>query len=147
MKKILFAIMVLAIGTTSADAQTKGKSAKSVNAKNYPICLVGEEYKVCPVHTNAQLGRSEIVNNPEASLRMMDTSVYLGYTNTPSYGIMVPSNRRNPRIRVTIDDPNAPYQGKESMINDGVQKNKVRNINYLDSSVQLPPSDGGLSNR
>jgi hypothetical protein len=80
---------------------------------------------------------------------MMDTSVYLGYSSNPIPGFsgMIPSNRRNPRIRVTIDDPTAAYQGKESMINDGVQLNKERNINYLDTSVELPPSDGGLSNR
>lgn len=139
MKKILFALVLLGIGA-SAEAQT----TRSMYNKNYPICLVDGSYKVCPGHNASELGRSEIVKSPEASLRMMDTSVFLGYSNTP---FMIPSNRRNPRIRVTIDDPNAAYEGKESMINDGVQKNKARNINYLDTSVELPPSDGGLTDR
>ena len=117
---------------------------KSVFAKNYKICLIDSKYQVCPKSESSELGRSSLVVNPEGALRMMDTSVYLGYSSPlPGFSGRVPSNRRNPRIRVTIDDPQAPYEGKESMINDGVEINKVRNINYLDSSVELPPVDGG----
>ena len=133
------------IGATTCVATAQ---KKSVNAKNYHICLIDSKYQVCPKSKTSELGRTAVTINPEESLRMMDTHVYMGYSSPfPGFSGMVPSNRRNPRIRVTIDDPNAPYQGKESMINDGVQKNKVRNVNYLDTSVELPPSDGGTTNR
>lgn len=143
MKKILLVMALISFGYIHAEAQSK----KSTYAKNYPICLSGNKYKVCPA-ANSKAGRSVKVNNPSASLRMMDTTVHMGYsTARPFSSMSVLSNRRNPRIRVTIDDPQAPYEGKESMINDGVQKNKQRNINYLDNSVELPPNDGGVSDR
>ena len=47
------------------------------------------------------------------------------------------------RIRVTYDEPGAAYEGKESMINDGVRKNKQRNINTNNGAYDLPPNDGG----
>lgn len=140
MKKILLALAIISFGYINAGAQTK----KSVYDKNYPVCLTGTKYKVCPSpKTAAKQGRSVEVNNHEASLRMMDTTVHMGYSsNTPLF-----SNRRNPRIRIAIDDPNAPYKGKENMTNDGQQKNKIRNINYLDNTADLPPNDGGLSDK
>jgi hypothetical protein len=140
MKKILLALAMIGVIHFNADAQAK---KKSVYAKNYHICLTDSKYKVCKssvAKKNNTIGRKLAVNNPEPSLAMMDTYVHLGYA--PGY-----SNKHNPRIRVAIDDPNAPYQGKESMQNDGVQKNKERNINYLDNSVVLPPNDGGVSDR
>lgn len=139
MKKILLALVIVGTAVCGANAQKK-----SVFAKNYRICLIDSKYQVCPTSTKSDLGRTSVVSNPEGALRMMDTSVYLGYSSPfPSFSGMVPSNRRNPRIRVTIDDPAAPYQGKESMINDGVELNKERNVNYQNTSVELPPSDGG----
>lgn len=138
MKKILLALSIIGLISHNAGAQTK----KSIYAKNYPVCLSGSTYKVCTT-TKAELGRKETADNPDPSLRMMDTYVHMGYGSRHTYA----SNKRNPRIRVAIDDPHAPYEGKESMINDGVQKNKERNINYLDNSVVLPPNDGGVSDR
>ncbi|MBA3829625.1 MAG: hypothetical protein H0X33_11860 [Taibaiella sp.] len=45
-------------------------------------------------------------------------------------------------IKVSGDDANAPYEGKNSKANDGVKKNKQRNINYQNTSERLPASDG-----
>ncbi|WP_276133001.1 hypothetical protein [Polluticoccus soli] len=143
MKKILLALAMIGATVYGASAQKK-----SAFAKNYRICLIDSKYQVCPKSAKSDLGRTSTIENPEGVLRMMDTSVYLGYSSPfPSFSGMVPSNRRNPRIRVTIDDPQAPYEGKESMINDGVELNKARNINYLDTSVELPANDGGVSDR
>jgi hypothetical protein len=137
MKKILLALAVIGFGTFTAEAQSK----KSIYDKNYPVCVVDGKYQVCPVSNKAEsAGRSAEITGPDASFRMLDTSVYLGYSRPGS------SAMRNPRIRVTIDDPQAPYEGKESMVNDGVQKNKQRNLNH-NTNVELPPNDGGLSER
>jgi hypothetical protein len=136
MKQILLALAIISLGYTNADA--KGK--KSTYAKNYPICLSGSTYKVCPAPKTSEVGRDVTVNDPTTSLRMMDTYVHMGYGRTGF------SDRHNPRIRVTIDDPHAPYEGKESMVNDGVQKNKQRNLN-ANTGVELPPNDGGLSDK
>lgn len=115
MKKILLALSVIGLIHFNADAKT---NKKSIYAKNYHMCLANNTYKVCNSGKKANIGRKAFVNDPTPSLSMMDTYVHLGYgSSTPAF-----SNKRNPRIRVAIDDPNAPYQGKESMQNDGVQK-------------------------
>jgi hypothetical protein len=137
MKKILLALAVIGFGTFTAEAQSK----KSIYDKNYPVCMVDGKYQVCPVSNKAETaGRTAEITGPDASFRMLDTSVYLGYSRPGS------SATGNPRIRVTIDDPQAPYEGKESMTNDGVQKNKRRNLHH-NTGVELPPNDGGLSER
>lgn len=132
MKKLLLALSAFSLFAFSAEA----KGNKS--AKNYRICLVNDAYQVCqnPTKSNSNVGREVKTQEPDGSLRMMDTYTHLGYSSSLS------SNRNNPRIRVSVDDPMAPYEGKESMVNDGVQKNINRNINYLDASVVLPPVDG-----
>lgn len=133
------ALTIIGISHFSAEAQSKTK-----NAVNYKICLIGDVYRPCNEATPQAkpLGRKVVKEDPTTELRMMDTYTHLGY-NTATAS----SARRNPRIRVSYDEPDAPYQGKESMVNDGQQKNKIRNINYLDGSVVLPANDGGLSNR
>lgn len=137
MKKLLFALVLVGLASTGANAQSKSKFDQ-----NYKVCVKGSTYKVCDeneaaMQTNAQ-GRDVVLNAPDPSLSLLNTNTHLGYRTTTTA-----SNRRNPRIVVAYDDPNAAYEGKESRINDGVKKNKTRNINYLDSSVDLPPVDGG----
>ena len=137
MKKILLALAVIGFGTFTAEAQSK----KSIYDKNYPVCVVDGKYQVCPVSNKAEsAGRTAEITGPDASFRMLDTSVYLGYSRPGS------SATGNPRIRVTIDDPQAPYEGKESMTNDGVKKTIQRNIN-VSSGQEVPPNDGGLSTK
>jgi hypothetical protein len=137
MKKLLLALS--AFGLFAFNAEAKGNK----NAKNYKICLVNDTYQVCDKASNkiAKVGREVKTDNSGASLRMLDSYTHLGY------GSNVSSNRNNPRIRVSIDDPMAPYEGKESMVNDGVQKNISRNINYLDASIDLPPVNGSSGAR
>lgn len=135
------ALTVAGLFHFSANAQSK-----SSNAKNYKICLINDVYQVCNPKTSDKqtkdLGRKVETNDPTASLRMMDTYTHLGYNTTTGTGIA-----RNSRIRVSYDEPDAPYKGKESRVNDGQEKNRQRNINYLDQSVVLPANDGGVSNR
>jgi hypothetical protein len=135
MKKILLALGIIGILPFSAEAQKK-----SVYDKNYPVCIADNKYVLCNDAAKAteEVGRDVKVTSPDKSLRMFDSYVHMGYRTTPSA-----SNRRNPRILVSYEDPNGAYEGKETRINDGVQKNKARNLNYLDGSVQLPPVDGG----
>ena len=134
MKKLLIALSAMTVFAFNAEAQSKFD-------KNYKICKSDDAYKVCNTaemaKANTEVGREGSPGEASASLRLLDSHTHLGYTSTP-----VTSKMKNPRIRVSIDDPNAPYQGEESMANDGVQKNKTRNINYLDASVILPPVDG-----
>lgn len=136
MKQILFALALVGLAA-SANAQSNSKYAQ-----NYKVCVKGSAYKVCD-ESEAKLqatqqGTDVVLSEPDPSLNLLNTSTYLGYRTTTAY-----SSRHNPRIVVAYDDPNAAYEGKESRINDGVKKNKVRNINYLDSSVELPTNDGG----
>ena len=133
MKKVLMALTVLGTMHFSAEAQTNSKYNQ-----NYKMCNNAHGYYVCGEEAPKVAGTKVTKEGPDASLRMMDTYVHLGYSRSEGQ-----SNKRNPRIRVSYDDPTAPYKGQESMINDGVKKNINRNINYLDNSVQLPAVDGG----
>jgi hypothetical protein len=140
MKKILLALALIGLVRYAADAQKK-----SIYDKNYKVCLANGKYRTCNSEAPAAKTKRVVISDESekvASLRRMDTYVHMGYrpSNTTS-------NKRNPRILLSYDDPQAPYLGEESRTNDGVQKNIQRNINYLDNSVDLPPNDGGLSDR
>ena len=137
MKKILLALAVLGLINTGANAQ------KSKFDKNYKVCMADGKYRTCNPEAPAATTKHVVTTNePQkvASLRKLDTYVHMGY---------IPSNTtsrmKNPRILVSYDDPQAPYLGQESRVNDGVQKNIDRNINYLDYSTDLPPNDGSGS--
>jgi hypothetical protein len=138
MKNLFLALAVIGLSYSSTNAQTIGNSANSKHAKNYSVCLKGGQYTLCnPNITTPDVGRTTETN--EASLALMTTTVHMGNVSN--------SNARfKSRIRVTYDDPNAPYLGEESMVNDGVQKNKVRNINTNNAAYDLPPNDGGRTN-
>jgi hypothetical protein len=134
MKKILLALTILGILPFGADAQ------KSVYDKNYKVCINDNKYALCDgqAKANEEVGRDVKITSPARSLRMFDSYVHMGYRTASAN-----SNKRNSRIIVSYEDPNGAYEGKETLINDGVEKNKARNINYLDGSMQLPPVDGG----
>ncbi len=136
MKQIIFALGIAFLSQADATAQT----TKSANAINYNVCMHGNGYKVCDEHSakKQKQGAQVVTEAPDPSLSLLNTQVNMGYRP-----VAVNSNRRNPRFLVSYDDPNGAYEGKETKINDGVQKNKIRNINYLDASVVLPPNDGG----
>lgn len=140
MKKILVALALTGFFHFNAEAQ----SGKSRYDKNYKVCMTNNSYGICnETVKNKAEGRKVEKSDPSASLRMMDSYVHLGYNpNSTSRGLA-----RNSRMRVTYEDANAPYQGEESMVNDGVKENKQRNLNYLNQSVVLPANDGGVSNR
>lgn len=133
MKKLFIALSLIGLVQFSANAQSK-------NAQNYKICLKGDKYQVCDGSSTPRAMKKQKAKDAHtiASLRRMDTYVHLGYSSSAAF-----SNKRNPRIMVSMDDPQAPYKGEESRINDGVKKNIDRNVNYLDNSIVLPANDGG----
>ena len=138
MKNALLALAMVGLTFTSANAQS---SANSKFAKNFSICLIGSNYQPCdPVVTKSDIGWTTTEETTEASLAVRSTEVHMGQ-----------STRGNARfksgIRVTYDDPNAPYLGEESMVNDGVKKNMHRNINTNNAAYDLPPNTGRIGVR
>jgi hypothetical protein len=139
MKKILLALAIIGSLSYSAEAQKKSKFDI-----NYKVCLANGKYRTCNSEAPAAKTKRVVLSDEEqtvASLRKMDTYVHMGYKSTAL------SNKKNPRFVVIYDDARAPYLGKESMTNDGVQNTRERNINYLNTTTELPPNDGGLSER
>lgn len=137
MKQVLLALLIAGILPLGANAQNR---AKSQFDKNYPVCIKGNNYAVCDEvdKVTEKVGRDVKVTANDRTLHLFDTYVHMGYRPTAAS-----SNKNNPRILVNYEDPNGAYEGKETSINDGVEKNKQRNINYLDGSMVLPPNDGG----
>ncbi len=136
MKHLFLALAITGLTYSSAEAQS---SANSKFAKNYPVCMTGSGYTVCDAATAQEtpVGRME---DESASLSMNTTYIHMGNVNRKM------QNRG--RIRVSYDDPNAPYKGEESLINDGVQENKARNLNTNNGAYyDLPPSDGSMGIR
>jgi hypothetical protein len=136
MKQVLIGLLIAGILPLSANAQNKGKSNYN---KNYPVCIKGNQYAVCDNMDKAteQVGRDVKVTSDDRTLHLFDTYVHMGYRPMASA-----STKNNPRLRVSYEDPNGAYEGKETSINDGVKKNIQRNLNYLDASMTLPPNDG-----
>jgi hypothetical protein len=138
MKNVLIALALVGMTYTSADAQN---SANSKFAKNFSICLIGDQYQPCdPVVTKSDIGWTTTQETTEASLAIRSTEVHMGQSTGGNA-------RFRSAIRVTYDDPNAPYLGEESMVNDGVQKNKIRNINTNNPGYDLPANTGGSLTR
>ncbi|RYY26977.1 MAG: hypothetical protein EOO04_10020 [Chitinophagaceae bacterium] len=132
MKNLLLALAVTGASFSAAEAQS---SANSKYAKNYPVCLVGNSYQLCQSGLSQDIGRT---TEEVAYISMENTYVHLGASTNQGN-----ARFRSSRIRVTYDDPGAAYEGKESMINDGIKKNKIRNINTNNGGYDLPPNDGG----
>jgi len=132
MKNLLLALALTGLTYTSAEAQN---SANSKFAKNYSVCMVGDKYQVCDASSamNQNVGRT---TETATTFGMQNTYVHMGYGTSGNA-------RYRGRIRVTYDEPGAPYKGKESMVNDGVRKNKMRNLNTNNGAYDLPPNDGG----
>jgi len=132
MKNLLLVLALTGLTYASAEAQN---SANSKFAKNYPVCMKGDKYEVCDANSamNQGVGRT---TETATSFGMQNTYVHMGYGTTGNA-------RFRGRIRVTYDEPGAVYEGKETMTNDGVRKNKVRNLNTNNGAYQLPANDGG----
>lgn len=141
MKVALMALILIGTIQGSATAQSTKKSKYDVN---YKVCKVGDKYKTCDENTPAfapAKDEAKAIKQQTKELRKLDEHVYA--ISSPA------SAKKNPRFIATYDgdDPQSAYNGKESMINDGVEKNKARNVNYLDMSVNLPPSDGNNASK
>lgn len=129
MKRAIMVFLLL----TGFIATSKAQKQTTPQEKNFRICFVNGQYVVCD--PNAPITAAGTIQEPQRELPPAPP-VHKGN------GIAKKSH-----VMLSYDDPNAPYKGENSAVNDGVKKNEERNINYLDGAVKLPPSDGGLSNR
>lgn len=141
----------IAILAISAFALSTNANAQS-SAKNYPVCKTNGGYKIC---THAEKHNNMSTMNkmtPQPAASSETTSVTVK-TDKPCVQPVTEvvyissSAKENPRFRVSYDMPGDAYDGKDVMSNDGVAKNKERNKNYLDWSVNRPPNDGGLASK
>lgn len=66
------------------------------------------------------------------------------YYTTTIVCVQSESNKNNPNIQVSYDQPGDIYKGENVKAHDGVKKNIKRNINYLDWRGKVP-NDGGLA--
>ncbi len=130
MKRFFLLTLFVTGFTYTSEAQNK----KSDADQNFRICFVNGQYIACDA--DAPLTSAGTMYEAQPQEIPAPPPVYIGK-----------GTARKSRMQVSFDDPNAPYQGVNSQVNDGVEKNKDRNVNYLDTSTPIPPSDGGLSNR
>lgn len=131
MKRILLVSLLLTGFIYTAEAQKRSSNAD----QNFRICFVGGQYVACDA--DAPITSAGTMYEVQTAEEMPPApTVHVGK-----------GSARKSRMQVAYDDPNAPYQGVDSQVNDGVEKNKERNKNYLDNSAQVPPNDGGLSNK
>lgn len=129
MKRFFILSLFLTGWVYKSEAQTK----KSDAVQNFRICFVNGQYVACDA--DAPLTSAGTVQAEPKEL-----------PSTPPVHIGKGTARKS-RMQVAFDDPNAPYQGVDSQVNDGVDRNKERNVNYMNNSAPIPPNDGGLSNR
>jgi len=138
MKRLLTALIVSGFAVTCVQAQSNfvGTSANSKFAKNYNICIKGDKYTPCaPGEIGDPIGRT----SSSASVSMNDVYVHMGYNDDANHT----RYRSRSGAKVTIDAPDAPYTGTPNMANDGVEKNRERNLNYT-NPVDLPPNTGRI---
>ncbi len=135
MKKILIALAIIGSACTSAEAQN---AVNSKFAQNYPVCLINGAYRICNTEAEQKSQRTEIGRTAgNETFGMQNTYVHMGY------GTGGNARFRNSRIRISYDKPGAVYEGKETMTNDGVRRNKQRNFNTNNGAYNLPPNNGG----
>lgn len=139
MKQILMALAVVAFLHNSAEAQAK----KSKYDVNYKVCKSDNGYATCgreghvrymtnntmPADQTTEIILVPVAVADDNNLDMNVVNSYEGYY-------------RRHNIVVGEDEMNAPYQGLPSQQYDGPDRNAQRNLNYNQTSIELPPSDG-----
>ena len=158
MKKLLMALTMIGMIHYSANAQSK----TSRYNQNYKVCKANGGYKICgmPV-TKATATNSAWQTKQEQNDMTSDgmlapvpqTVAVVAPCNTMSNGTSVSMNSTNSyegyykrhNIVVSYDDMHNPYEGKPSRQYDGPAKNEYRNLNYNQTSMDLPPNTGSNS--
>lgn len=144
MKNLILALAVATLPVV-AHAQKSYSNGESAYDQNYKVCRIDGTYTVCSENTPT------IVNTKKAAAKNDKTITQLHkldrYVYVNPEPKVVTSSKHNSHFSASYDDPNAAYQGKESAINDGVDKNISRNINYINNNSNLPPNDGGNSDK
>ncbi|MBS1777756.1 MAG: hypothetical protein JST70_00430 [Bacteroidetes bacterium] len=145
MKNLILALAVATLPVV-AHAQKSYSNGESVYDQNYKVCRIDGTYTVCSENTPTIVNTKKAANKNDktiAQLHKLDRYVYVN----PEPRVVNATSKKNPRFGASYDDPNAAYQGKESAINDGVDKTISRNINYINNNTNLPPNDGGNSDK
>ncbi len=147
-------ILALTVATLPLMAQAQRPQANRISAydQNYKVCRIDGTYTTCDENTPTIVNTKKAARKNDkiiANLHKLDQHVYVEPKPEPTTQSTVVStySRKNPRFSASYDDPNAAYQGKESKINDGVDKNISRNINYVNNGNNLPPNDGGNTDK
>lgn len=153
MKHSILMLAVFGMTYFSANAQN-GEAKKSEYDINYKVCRINGKYTTCSDNTPT------VVNTPSYERKMQSQQEkvnaktldglrrYDSYTRVlPLQPVVVTAPKAIAKIDQRFEGTSAAYHGNPTPENDGIAKNKERNINYLNSSVNLPPNDGGLASR
>jgi len=153
MKHSILMLAVFGMTYFSANAQN-GEAKKSEYDINYKVCRINGKYTTCSdntptiVKTPAYIRKMESQQERSNAKTLDGLRRYDSYTRVlPLQPVVVTAPKPITKINERFEGTSAAYHGNPTPENDGQKKNKERNINYLNSSVDLPPSDGGLASR
>lgn len=153
MKHSILMLAVFGMTYFSANAQN-GENKKSEYDINYKVCRINGKYTTCSDNTPSVVNTPSYTRKVEMQkakayaktldgLRRYDT-----YTRVlPLQPVVVTAPKPIAKIDERYEGTSAAYHGNPTPENDGIAKNKERNINYLNTSVDLPANDGGLASR
>ncbi len=153
MKQSMVMLAVIGMMHFSANAQNK-EIKKSEFDINYKVCRINGKYTTCSDNTPTVVNTPSYIRKVEMQkakayaktldgLRRYDT-----YTRVqPLQPVTVVAPKPIVKIDQRYEGTSAAYHGNPTPENDGIAKNKERNINYLNTSTYLPANDGGLASR
>ncbi len=149
MKQSILMLTVIGMMHFSADAQNN-EAKKSDYDINYKVCRVDDKYRVCNNNTPNIVYTKPYIRkiNKEYAKTIDGLRRYDQYVEVrPLPVVEVISKRRPIAYNQEFDGTSAAYHGNPTPENDGLAKNKERNINYLNSAVDLPSIDGKYASR
>ncbi len=153
MKHSILMLAVFGMTYVSANAQN-GEAKKSEYDINYKVCRINGQYTTCSDNTPNVVNTPSYERKVEAQKAKAHAKTLDGLRRFDSYTrvlplqpVVVTAAKPIAKIDQRFEGTSAAYHGNPTPENDGQKKNKERNINYLNTSVDLPPSDGGQASR
>jgi hypothetical protein len=153
MKQSMVMLAVIGMMHFSANAQNK-EIKKSEFDINYKVCRINGKYTTCSdntptvVNTLSYIRKVEMQKAKAYSKTLDGLRRYDTYTRVqPLQPVTVVAPKPIVKIDQRYEGTSAAYHGNPTPENDGIAKNKERNINYLNTSTYLPANDGGLASR